>query len=52
MSEKQKADELYAYAIKLHGTEKAKEEALNTAKATYALAPFQDICQKMERSNI
>jgi hypothetical protein len=42
MSEKEKADELYKYACVLHGTEKAKEEALNTAKATYALAPFRD----------
>ena len=42
MSEKEKADEIYSYAIKLHGSEKAKEEALNTATATYALAPFRD----------
>ena len=42
MSEKQKADEMYAYAIKLHGSEKAKEESLKSATATLALAPFRD----------
>jgi hypothetical protein len=42
MTEEKKADELYNYARVLHGTEKAKEEALNTAKATHALAPFRD----------
>jgi hypothetical protein len=42
MTEERKADELYKYACVLHGTEKGKEEALNTAKATYALAPFRD----------
>jgi hypothetical protein len=42
MTEEKKADELYKYACVLHGTEKGKEEALNTAKATHALAPFRD----------
>ena len=42
MSEKEKADEIYSYAIKLHGSEKAKEESLKSATATYALAPFRD----------
>jgi hypothetical protein len=42
MSEKEKADEMYAYAIKLHGIDEAKEEALKSAVATLALAPYQD----------
>ena len=42
MSEKEKADEMYNYASKLHGPEKAKEESLKSAAATYALAPFRD----------
>lgn len=42
MTEKEKAEELYSYAIKLHGSEKAKEESLKSATATYALAPFRD----------
>ena len=42
MTEERKADELYKYACVLHGTEKGKEEALNTAKACVALAPFED----------
>jgi hypothetical protein len=42
MTEKEKADEMYNYAVKLHGFEKAKEESLKSATATYALAPFRD----------
>ena len=42
MKEREKADELYNYAVKLHGDEKAKEEALKSAAATHALAPYQD----------
>ena len=42
MTEEKKAEEIYSYAVKLHGSEKAKQEALNTATATYALAPFRD----------
>ena len=42
MTEKEKAEQLYSYAIKLHGSEKAKEESLKSATATYALAPFRD----------
>ena len=42
MSEKEKADEMYNYASKLHGPEKAKEESLKSATATYSLAPFRD----------
>ena len=42
MSEKEKADEIYNYAVKLHGFEKAKEESLKSATATHALAPFRD----------
>jgi hypothetical protein len=40
MREKEKADQLYNNAIKLHGIEKAKEESLKSAQATYALAPL------------
>jgi hypothetical protein len=42
MREKEKAEEMYNNAIKLHGVEKAKEESLKSAKATLALAPFRD----------
>lgn len=42
MTEKQKADEMYTYASKLHSPEKAKEEALKSAIATYSLAPHKD----------
>lgn len=42
MSEREKAEEMYQDAIRKHGIERAKEEALNTAKATHALAPFRD----------
>jgi hypothetical protein len=42
MTEKQKADEMYDYASKLHGPEKAKEESLKSATATYSLAPYKD----------
>jgi hypothetical protein len=42
MTEKEKADEMYNYAVKLHGIDKAKEESLKSANATYALAPFRD----------
>ena len=42
MTEKEKAEELYSYAIKLHGSEKAKEESLKSARATYSLAPYKD----------
>jgi hypothetical protein len=42
MTSKQKADELYHNAIKLHGSKKAKQESLKSAEATYALAPYSD----------
>ena len=42
MTETQKADEMYAYAIKLHGIDDAKEQALKSATATHSLAPYQD----------
>jgi len=42
MTEKQKADEMYNYASKLHGLDKAKEEALKSAVATHSLAPYAD----------
>ena len=42
MTEKEKADEMYAYATKLHGDKDAKEQALKSAVATLALAPYAD----------
>ena len=42
MSEKEKADEMYDYAVKLHGFDEAKEQALKSATATHSLAPYQD----------
>lgn len=42
MTEMQKADEMYNYAVKLHGIDKAKEESLKSATAIYSLAPYQD----------
>jgi predicted Zn-dependent protease len=40
MRSKEKADELYNNSLKLHGQEKAKQEALNSAHAAKALAPM------------
>jgi hypothetical protein len=40
MRSKEKADELYNNSLKLHGPEKAKTEALNSAHAAKALAPM------------
>jgi methionine salvage enolase-phosphatase E1 len=42
MKEKEKAEELYNYAVKLYGEDKAKEASLKSAQATHALAPYQD----------
>jgi len=42
MDEKRKADEMYAYAVLLHGSDKAKEESLKSAKAIHSLAPYND----------
>jgi hypothetical protein len=42
MKEKEKAEEIYQYAVKLHGADKAKEESLKSARATHSLAPYQD----------
>jgi hypothetical protein len=42
MKEKEKAEEIYQYAIKLHGIEKAKEASLQSARATHFLAPYQN----------
>ena len=42
MNEKQKANEMYDYSLKLHGDEKAKEEALKSATAILSLAPYND----------
>ena len=42
MSEREKAEEMYQDAIRMHGIEKAKQEALNSAKAIHALAPYRD----------
>ena len=41
IKEQQKAEEIYQYAVKLHGKEKAKEESINSAKATYTLIPLK-----------
>lgn len=41
MKPKHKAHEIYAAAIVLHGEEHAKQEAINSATATHALAPFE-----------
>ena len=40
MTPKEKAQQIYAAAIVLHGEEHAKQEAINSATATHALAPF------------
>jgi len=40
MKAKVKAQQIYAAAIVLHGEEHAKQEAINSATATLALAPF------------
>jgi hypothetical protein len=40
MKPKHKAQQIYAAAIVLHGEEHAKQEAINSATATLALAPF------------
>ena len=40
MKPKHKAQQIYAAAIVLHGPEQAKEQAINSATATLALAPF------------
>jgi hypothetical protein len=42
MTEVEKANELYDYAAKLYGIDKAKEESLKSARATYSIAPSQD----------
>ena len=42
MSEKEKANEMYDYALKLHGDEKAKEESIKSASAILSLAPYND----------
>ena len=42
MFEKEKAEHIYQYAVKLHGIENAKEESLKSAIATLALAPYKD----------
>jgi hypothetical protein len=42
MNEKQKANEMYDYSLKLHGDEKAKEESIKSALAIFSLAPYND----------
>jgi hypothetical protein len=42
MTPKEKANDLYASAIKLHGSYRAKDEALNSAIATHSLVPYTD----------
>jgi hypothetical protein len=41
MKPKHKAQQIYAAAIVLHGEEHAKEQAINSAEAIKALAPFE-----------
>ena len=41
MIPKEKAEELYISARKLHGVEKAKEESLKSANAVKALVPSE-----------
>jgi len=40
MSTKDKATEIYTRSIRLHGSIEGKQEAINSATATHALAPF------------
>jgi len=40
MSTKDKATEIYTRSIRLHGFIEGKQEAINSATATHALAPF------------
>lgn len=42
MTEVEKAEEIYNYAVKLHGIDNAKKEALNSAQSVYTLAPSKD----------
>jgi hypothetical protein len=42
MKAKKKADLLYYHAVSLHGHEKAKQEAINSANAVRALIDFQN----------
>jgi hypothetical protein len=39
MKEQEKAEEIYQYAVVLHGTVKAKEESLKSAEFACMLAP-------------
>ena len=40
IKEKNKAEEIYQYAVKLHGKEKAKQESINSAEAICSLVPY------------
>lgn len=40
IKEQQKAEEIYQYAVKLHGKEKAKEESIKSAEAISSLVPY------------
>jgi hypothetical protein len=42
MTEKEKAKELYDYAVQIHGVDNAKEESLKSARAVLSLAPYND----------
>jgi hypothetical protein len=42
MTEIEKADQLYDYAVKLYGIDKAKEESLKSAQMTHSIAPSKD----------
>ena len=40
MTTKEKANDIYNYAIKLHGLYSGKQQAINSAVAVKTLAPF------------
>jgi hypothetical protein len=42
MNERQKANEMYDYAVQIHGVDNAKKEALKSARAVLSLAPYND----------
>jgi hypothetical protein len=42
IKESTKAEEIYIRAVSLHGIARAKEEAIKSAEAVYALAPSRD----------
>jgi hypothetical protein len=40
MKEQEKAEEMFQYAVKLHGSIKAKEESIKSAEAISSLVPY------------